>query len=250
MTRQFSAVSATLLLVAAQPAAQDGPRLQPIEMAAACAPVAAAALPADAPKVVGAQDTVERTLFGTRDLLIISAGADRGLQVNQRFYVRRPPAAGVRHGNGPRGASTAGWARIVAVNGSTAIALVEFACDGVLVGDVLTPYREPALPAGADRTDATGELDFMVQGRVLFGDGERRTGGIGDFLVTDLGSKSGAAAGTRVAIYRDLRLPGVPLAAIGEAVVVSVEPDSSVVRITQARNAVTAGDLVVPRRRP
>jgi hypothetical protein len=49
-------------------------------------------------------------------------------------------------------------------------------------------------------------------------------------------------------VYRDLRVGGVPLSAIGEVTVVSTSPTMAVVRVNQARDAVHSGDLLVPRR--
>ena len=51
-----------------------------------------------------------------------------------------------------------------------------------------------------------------------------------------------------MALYRDLAAPGLPLAAIGDAVVVTVSQDRSLIRITRARDAVMKGDYVAPRR--
>lgn len=242
-------LGAVVLSVFVARPAETADRLSPIEVAAACAPLPASSLPADPLRIVGAQDTVPKTLYGGGDLVVIGGGSDRGLQPDQRYYLRREPLQDARS-TGRRGGTTAGWIRIVAVNETTAIGIVEFACDGILRGDVLQPYADPVLPPDADRTDTTGEPDFDAAGRVLFGDNERTTGAAGDFLVSDLGDVKGLALGMRLAIYRDLRVEGVPLAAIGEAVVVSVGSDFSVIRVTRARDAVTAGDLVVPRRRP
>lgn len=242
-------LGAVVLSVVIACPAETADRLSPIQVAAACAPLPASSLPDDPLRIVGAQDVVPRTLYGGGDLVVIGGGSDRGLQPDQRYYVRREPLKDARY-TGPRGATTSGWIRIVAVNETTAIAIVEFACDGVVRGDVLQPYADPVLPPDADRTDTTGEPDFDAAGRVLFGDNERTTGAAGDFLVTDLGGMKGLAPGSRLAIYRNLRVDGVPLAAIGEAVVVSVDSEFSVIRVTRARDAVTAGDLVVPRRRP
>jgi hypothetical protein len=247
---RFQVLGAIVLAgCAAWPAAAADP-LTPLQVAAACAPLPPDSVPGDALAIVGVQDTVPRMVSAAGDLVIIGGGTARGLQPDQRFYIRRPPQLALRNATGPRGANTAGWLRIVAVNETTAIGLVEFACDGVLTGDRLQPYADPILPPGADRTDATGEPDFSAAGRVLFGDNERRTAAAGDFLVTDLGAATGAAPGSRFAIYRDVGLEGVPLAGLGEAIVVSVDPAYSVIRVTRARDAITTGDLLVPRRRP
>jgi hypothetical protein len=128
--------------------------------------------------------------------------------------------------------------------------LVEFACEGILKGDYLEPYVEPTLPENVDRAVTTGELDFTAPARVLFGDRERSTAGVGDFMVIDAGSKSGFAPGARFAIYRDVTLasPGLPLVPIGEAILIHSDTDTAVVRLTLTRDAIQRGDLMVPRK--
>ncbi len=222
-----------------------------IQNAARCAPRAASTTgPTDPLRIIGAQDSVPRALFGTRDLLIIGAGTGRGVALGQQFVIRRGPATGGWHVAGPRAIGTSGWLRIVAVNETTSIGTVEFACDGILRGDYLEPYFEPILPANLDRTDTTGELDFSTPARVLFGDEERTTGATGDFMVIDAGLSHGAEPGARFAIYRDLNVSGVPLAPVGEAIVVLASADTAVVRLTMTRDAVQRGDLLIPRRKP
>lgn len=224
---------------------------QSIQNAARCAPRAASATgPIDALRIVGAQDSAPRGLFGTRDLLIIGAGTGRGVALGQQFVIRRAPDPGRWHLAGPRATGTTGGLRIVAVNETTSIGAVEFACDGILRGDHLEPYFEPILPANLDRTDTTGELDFSTPARVLFGDEERATGATGDFMVIDTGLSHGAEPGARFAIYRDLNVNGLPLAPVGEAVVVHASADTAVVRLTMTRDAVQKGDLLIPRRKP
>ena len=57
------------------------------------------------PHVAGAQDTVSRSLFEPRDLLVVDSGARDGIQLGQKFFVRRPiyadrPAVGVWQDDG------------------------------------------------------------------------------------------------------------------------------------------------------
>jgi hypothetical protein len=136
----------------------------------------------------------------------------------------------------------------VAANDTTAIGLVEFACDGIMRGDYLQPYVDPVLPSGLDRADTAGDPDFSSPSHVLFGENERNSGGTGDFMVIDNGSSRGIGPGTRFAVYRDLRTPGVSLAPVGEAIVVFADADTAVIRVTRARDAVQKGDLTIPRR--
>src|SRR5262245_26763788 len=83
-----AAVSIGLVdLAGAQPA--DRP-LTPLELTVGCAPPPSLDVPSDMPHVAGAQDTVSRSLYEARDLLVIDSGASNGIQIGQKFYVRRP----------------------------------------------------------------------------------------------------------------------------------------------------------------
>jgi hypothetical protein len=220
-----------------------------IQTSARCAPRARmGSIPDSALRIIGTQDSVQRTLFGPRDLLIVGGGTERGVQIGQQFIIRRDANFGHHSSGNARAIGTGGWLRIVAANETTAIGMVEFACDGINLGDFLEPYIEPVLPPNVDRTDAAGEPDFNRTAHVLFGDNERLSGGVGDFMVIDAGLSSGAEPGVRFAIYRDAHVPGVPLAPVGEAIVVHSDADTAVVRLTLSRDVVQQGDLMVPRK--
>ncbi len=266
-TLSIAATALLTLLAAAAGASAAEPSSSPLslsidEIAAACAPLPSVQPPSpDALRLAGGQDSVPRTAFGPRDLVVLAGGTDRGVRIDQAYYVRRAvdfaDAGGILR-SGERPIHTAGWVRVIAVNASSAIAAVEHTCGVLLRGDYLEPFAVPVLPAGIDRADTTGALDFGSVGRVLFGDMDRRTAGPGDYMVIDRGAERGATAGGRLAIYRDLdaftaearssSAAPLPLSAIGEAVVVSAAPTLSLVRIVSARDAVRSGDLVVPRK--
>jgi hypothetical protein len=209
----------------------------------------AEAVPGDAFRIIGSQDTVARGLYDRHDLLLINGGSARDLHVDQRFFIRRSAAFGERRLPGPRAVATAGWLRLIAVNDSTAIARVEFACGAIHQGDYLEPYVEPILPPGIDKTDASGQPDFSAPAHVLFGEEERHSAAIGDFVVIDAGTTRGLEAGSRLAVYRQLPVPDLPLAPVGETIVVKADADTALIRITQARDVVGAGDLLFLRKK-
>jgi len=112
------------------------------------------------------------------------------------------------------------------------------------------------LPAGADRDEAPGQPDFTSLGHIIVGNEERIATGPGDFVLIDQGSDQGVVPGARFALYRDVgtsgyRAPGahgLPLASVGELIVISTSASTSLTRITRARDAVYGGDYVVPRK--
>jgi len=240
-------VLSSILGHAASSRAQSAPVLTASDVAVACAPsltVVPDRPPVHNLRIVGAQDTVPRYLFGIRDLVVITGGMKDGVLLDQQYAIRRAFVYGHSAKGQLQTIHTPGWLRIVAVNDNTAIALVEHACDGIMAGDYLEPFVAPELPAAVE-TGTSTTLDFSSLGRVLFGDEERRIAGPGDFMLLDRGG-SAIAPGTRVAVYRDLRTPGVPLAAIGEGVIVTMANGAPLMRVTSTRDAIQAGDYVVP----
>lgn|SRR5262245_3249039 len=247
--------SGTIVLTAAFVAALAGTTgaqadrvYTPLELAAACAPPPTFGTPSDVPHVIGSQDTVARRLFGLRDLLVIDAGTGAGLQLGQEFFIRRPSRFGMGIDGRLRGATTLGWTKVVAINETTAITQVEHACGGIIAGDYLEPFSPPELPPNADRNDSSGEPDFTSLGRTVIGNEDRLSVGIGDFILIDRGTGQGIGPGARFTIYRDLRVPGVPLAMVGDGIIISAGENVSVSRITRARDAVVSGDYVAMRK--
>jgi len=82
---------------------------------------------------------------------------------------------------------------------------------------------------------------------VLFGNDGRQLNGDRDFVLADAGRQHGVVAGMRYAVYHDLIANSEPNVSFGEAVVVSVFGDKSLLRITEAHDAVRSGDTLVRR---
>lgn len=262
MTRSHCLITTAFVLLAPPTARAQAPAepLSSLQIAVACAPPPATTMPGSASlHVIGTQDTMARTLFSERDLLVLDGGTATGVQLAQQYFVRRPVATNAYTGGSSRHAvRTAAWVRVIAANETTAIASVDHACGFIEAGDYLEPFAVPAVPDQADRVDRSGELDFKALGRVLFGEDERVTASAGDFMLIDLGTGHATGPGARFAIYRDVQMwmngaPGagsapLPLASIGEGVVGAASPTMSVLRILEARGAVQRGDVVVPRK--
>jgi hypothetical protein len=225
----------------ALPAAAQNPYVELYPMG--CSMLPSNQLLTDTPRILGAQNPVPKTLYGPRDLLIVSGGTSHNIQVGQRFYLRRyrpsrnPDA-------GPQPIITTGGLRIIAANEGMSIGQVELGCDGIHPGD----YLEEAPQSGQlDNRAGESDLDFSSPVRVLYGDYARVNGGKGDLMLAELGE--GAQPGARYAVYRDLKVDGVPLAPVGEAEVVSVSEATALVRLTVTRDSVRTGDLLIPHRR-
>jgi len=100
----------------------------------------------------GAQDTVAKSLFEPRDLLVIDGGTHDGVALGQKYFIGArclPAHTASIH----KRWLTLGWLTVVAVNDTTAIGSFDHFCGGVTNGDFLVPYAPPSLPADAERDE-------------------------------------------------------------------------------------------------
>ena len=251
VSHRVVALAAAFALAASGAAAQTADKLTSVQVAVACAPPPVlASVPTEASRIIGSQDSVNRNVFGTPEVLIVSGGTDRGMVLGQEYFVRRVARTAETYRDKlPHQVYTVGWLRVVAVNETTTIASVDHACGDILVGDFLEPFQMPELPPGdITAVDTTHEPDFTSISKVLYGSEARRSGGAGEFMLIERGMNQDVAVGGNYAIYRDLKTAGTPLSSIGEATVVSVGPTMALIRINRSRDAVFSGDLAVPRK--
>jgi hypothetical protein len=207
-----------------------------------CAPIGLPAPPVAALRVLGG-NVHGRHMFGPGEAIIISAGTGQGVQRGQQYFVRRvvvdasrkQPKIGALYG-----VHTAGWVTIVDAKESMAVAWVSQACDGILQGDYLEPYTAPVPPPSA----LPGAPDFEHPGRIMLADEGRQTGYPGLVMLMNRGSDHDVRAGQSLTIYRETLDGQGPIIDLGRATVLSVNAQSSMLRIESSRDVIYLGDLV------
>jgi hypothetical protein len=234
----------TLLLVSGVTAAPQQRPLatRDIPVDQLCGAQAALAVPASPIKVAGGAEPLKR-LFSPGDAIMITGGSAQGVRAGQRFVVRRIVADRFAHptlGEQPRSVHTAGWVTIVETKTDMSIARITEACDGISEGDYLEPLAIPT--AAADLVG--GEPDYARPARLVLGDERRQVGGAGSLLVMDRGTDHGVRAGQRLTIFRQTLNGKGPVAKVGDAVIVTTHPETSLIRIIASSDAVYVGDLV------
>ena len=211
-------------------------------------------------RVVGVQDPAIRELLGPGDTLVISGGANAGLEPGQRFFVRRLIPAVATPGPKPRATiHTSGWVQILGVDTLVATASVLHACEGILFDDYLEPFVAPMI-AARPLPGTTPQYDNM--GHIVTGTEGVHTAAPGNVITIDRGSNTGVALGQRYLVFRDKRdqhtemtgrskafaavAANSPLVEIGEVLVIAVRPEDATVQVVASRDAITNGDLIAP----
>jgi len=233
-----------MAIPALAPAQSLGPRTL-LPMHVACADIAVTTPPTGKFTIAAAERADGREVMGTGETAVIRAGTSQGLAVGQQFAARRLDGGiwAFRRGvGGYAGIRTAGLLTITSVDENFALARIDRACDGVLVGDYLEPLAMPAIQAPG----TAGAPNFADRASVLFGADLRNVFADGDVLAIDRGSAQGVTPGTRFALYRDPR-NGLPLSDLGEAVVIDVTEGTARAVVVRVRDFVSAGDVAVMR---
>lgn len=233
-------ISSTLALAALLPRLVSAQEVPPsVRTAAACAPVGIPA-PSHAPRVV-APASVTKGLFAAGEVVDIDRGLDAGVRPGEIYTVRRP----MRFQGAPHAQFTIGRLRVTEATASTATAQVDVTCDGIAVGDVLEPFTELTLSPEITRTFVGGTLDLQRTIEVSYASDGRSVFGDRDFILAQGGQDKGVTTGARyAALRRGSDHDATPLA---EAVVVTVFADQSLLRLTEAHDAVFTGDTLALR---
>jgi hypothetical protein len=187
-------------------------------------------------------------MFGTGDGLMIDAGTAQGIKVGQQFYVRRRVndqfIGGQTSEKSPVSVHTAGWVTVVDARENLSVAQVTHACDGIIKGDYLEAFVDPVDPPAA----AQGEPDYDNSGRIVMGDERRQMGSAGTLMAINRGSNADLRPGQSVTIFRGTMQGTGPVYQVGRATVVSVRPESAILRIDSTREAIFIGDRVAVNR--
>jgi hypothetical protein len=182
-------------------------------------------------------------LYGAGDELLIDGGKASGLEVGQNLVARRAYRTSADP-DGVAGEHTAGLLQIVEAGEHAAVAIVVYACDEMMAGDWLAPFRpEPVRapePAGVPLYDRAAKILLTDAGQLI--------GAPRRLMVIDQGTDNGVRVGERLTLFRPARSGARGPAVIGDAVVVAVRVDSATIRVQRATDVIALGDSAAPQR--
>ena len=214
----------------------------PFSAAVACAPRLSTGPPDTSLTIIGSQDGTAKDYYGPSDTLVIGGGHAQGVDVGQKYFVRRVVSLGRLGAGAPLVLHTAGWIRIVDAERDAAIASVVRACDGLQRGDFLEvaewPAAAPIAAPGAPDYDNSGVIFFGLDGRSLVANHQH--------FMLNLSTMHGIVPGQRLTVFRHTLGGQRAITELGEAVAVAVDTESTTARLIRMRDVVEVGDLIAP----
>ncbi len=195
-------------------------------------------------RIIAGEKTDEKILQGDADILYIDKGSQDGLEVGQMFLVLNV-GAGISDRTTGRNwgylVTRRGKVRIVRLAEKRGIVTVEKACGPVLAGDFLVPYEERETVLGKDvGYDMVLEEGTGLNGHIVYLDGDYIVLGSGYWAVIDLGSDDGLKLGQQLTVFKRVK-KDVPRLAIGNVVVIDLQPKTATVKVLSCRDTVEEG---------
>jgi len=196
--------------------------------------------------VAGAE--LEKIGQGQGDIVYLNQGRNQGVNAGNEYLVVRRDHPVIH----PRTQEhmgvfmqRMGKVRVLCAQEDTAIALVTESCETVETGDELLPWKDmpgPATPS-LPSVDRCMEPSGLAQGYVVDGGADQlHAVGAGTVVCSDIGQPQGIRPGSILTFYRDNG--DLPRIVLGEGVVLTVDGETSAVKVLQSAREVRPGDRV------
>jgi hypothetical protein len=139
-----------------------------------------------------------------------------------------------------------GQLKVLCAQENTSIAEITFACDPIVIGDVLEPFTPIPVPLVVDpgRTDRCDEPNGKPLGYVTYTRDDQVEIGTHWLVFVDLGAADGVYPGTFTTVYRPNPVKGMPRLVLGELGILRVDEHYSTAVVTYTWQALAVGDRV------
>lgn len=162
-------------------------------------------------KIVGAYNEQDGHIFAQDDYLYVSMGANKGVQVGDKFAVIRPRGRvetkwTKKDDNLGFYVQEVGSVEVVRVNQEVSVVRVKMSCDNLLLGDLLEPFQKRTAPEFTNRPalDIFGEPTGKASGRIFMARDKQEMLGREQIVYIDLGAEDNVKAGDYLTVFRPL----------------------------------------------
>jgi hypothetical protein len=199
--------------------------------------------------ISSAETMMSQSQFSEGDIVYLDGGVAQGVQAGDRFVINNRIRK-LRHpvSNSHLGTvfSQVGQLKVLCAQENTSIAEITFACDPIVLGDVLEPFTPIPVPlvVDPDRTDRCDEPNGKPLGYVTYTRDDQTEIGTHWLVFVDLGAADGVYPGTFTTVFRPNPVKGMPRLVLGELGILRVDEHYSTAVVTHAGQALAVGDRV------
>ncbi len=200
-------------------------------------------------KIASGERILTQTEYSEGDIVYLDSGVAQGVQAGDRFFVNHRLRK-LRHpvSNSHLGIvyQQVGQLKVLCAQENTSIAEITFACDPIVIGDVLEPFTPIPVPLviAPDRTDRCDVPNGKPLGYITYNRDDQMDIGTYWMVFIDLGAADGVYPGTFTTVFRPNPVKGMPRLVVGELGVLTVDEHYSTALVTYAWQALDVGDRV------
>jgi hypothetical protein len=187
--------------------------------------------------------------YSEGEIVYIDGGINQGVKAGDRFFIlhrTRPLNHPVSDSHLGVVYAQVGQLKVLCAQDDTSIAEITYACDPIVIGDVLRPFAPVPVPLviDPDPTDRCDEPNGKPTGYITYNRDDQIEIGTHWLVFLDLGAAEGLYPGTFATVFRDNPVPGMPRLVIGEVGVLTVEEHYATGLITRAWAPLAVGDRI------
>jgi len=197
---------------------------------------------------IAGQD-LEGEIMGEGNVVFLNQGSNHGVRAGDSMAILRwagpvaHPTTGDELGTLVR---RMGRVRVLIAHENTSTAVIEMSCEDIVAGDELVPWETIPVPMLSempefDRFDP--DLGGGATGQIVSARDGLRDVAAGHVIFTDLGRHTGVIPGDVLLLFRE-RGKGLPRLNLGQAVVLTVETETSTAKIMLSSRESQIGDWV------
>jgi hypothetical protein len=199
--------------------------------------------------IASAEQIQFQTQFSEGNIVYIDGGVEQGVQAGDQFFVLhrlRPLKHPISETHLGTVYQQVGQLRILCAQENTSIAEIYYACDPIVIGDVLRPFKPIPVPLviSPDPTDRCDVPNGKPLGYITYDRDDQVDIGTNWLVFLDLGAADGLYPGTFATVFRDNPVKGMPRLVMGEVGVLRVDEHYSTAIVTRAWAPLEVSDRV------
>jgi hypothetical protein len=199
--------------------------------------------------IASAEQMEFQTQFSEGNIVYLDGGVEQGVQAGDRFFILhriRPLKHPVSNSDLGVVYHQVGQLKVLCAQENTSIAEIYYACDPVVIGDVLLPFKPIPVPLviAPDPTDRCDVPNGKPLGYFTYDRDDQVDIGTDWLVFLDLGAADGIYPGTFATVFRDNPVAGMPRLVMGEVGVLRVSEHYSTAIVTRAWAPLWVGDRV------
>ncbi len=199
--------------------------------------------------IAAAEEMQTQFQFSEGDVVYLDGGVEQGVQAGDRFFIlqkERRLLHPVSNSDLGMVYQQVGQLKVLCAQENTSIAEITYACDPILIGDVLKPFSPIPVPLviDPDASDRCDEPNGKPTGYITYNRDDQIEISPYWLVFVDMGAAEGLYPGAFATVFQDNPVDGMPRMVLGELGMLRVDENYSTAIVTRSWRPLAVGHRV------